>query len=33
MTFQDKFDKVLINQDLGHSLQQAQALYDAFKKR
>jgi len=33
MTFQDKFDTVLINQDLGHSLQQAQALYDAFKKR
>ena len=33
MTFQDKFDKVLINEDLGHSLQQAQQLYDAFKKR
>ena len=31
MTFQDKFDKVLINQDLEHSLQQAQLLYDAFK--
>jgi guanylate kinase len=33
MTFQDKFDKVLINKDLEHSLQQAQQLYDAFKKR
>ena len=33
MTFQDKFDKVLINEDLEHSLQQAQQLYDAFKKR
>ncbi|HET6542429.1 MAG TPA: guanylate kinase [Chryseolinea sp.] len=32
MTFQDKFDKVLINEDLEHSLQQAQQLYDAFKK-
>jgi guanylate kinase len=31
MTFQDKFDKVLINEDLDHSLQQAQLLYDAFK--
>jgi guanylate kinase len=31
MTFQDKFDAVLINEDLGHSLQQAQQLYDAFK--
>ena len=31
MTFQDKFDKVLINEDLEHSLQQAQLLYDAFK--
>ena len=31
MTFQDKFDKVLINEDLEHSLQQAQFLYDAFK--
>ena len=33
MTFQDKFDKVLINEDLEHSLQQAQLLYDAFKNR
>ena len=33
MSFQDKFDKVLINEDLEHSLQQAQQLYDAFKKR
>jgi guanylate kinase len=32
MTFQDKFDKVLINENLEHSLQQAQQLYDAFKK-
>ena len=32
MTFQDKFDKVLINEDLEHSLQQAQQMYDAFKK-
>jgi guanylate kinase len=32
MTFQDKFDKVLINENLEHSLQQAQLLYDAFKK-
>ena len=32
MTFQDKFDKVLINEDLEHSLQQAQQLYDDFKK-
>ena len=31
MTFQDKFDEVLINEDLGHSLQHAQHLYDAFK--
>jgi len=31
MTFQDKFDKVLINENLEHSLQQAQQLYDAFK--
>jgi guanylate kinase len=33
MTFQDKFDQVLINEDLEHSLQQAQLLYDAFKNR
>ena len=32
MTFQDKFDKVLINENLEHSLQQAQQLYDAFKR-
>ena len=32
MTFQDKFDKVLVNENLDHSLRQAQELYDAFKK-
>ena len=32
MTFQDKFDKVLVNENLEHSLQQAQHLYDAFKR-
>ena len=32
MTFQDKFDKVLVNENLEHSLQQAQQLYDAFKR-
>src|SRR5687768_3670930 len=31
MTFQDKFDKVLVNENVEHSLQQAQQLYDAFK--
>ena len=30
MTFQDKFDKVLINEDLEHSLQQAQQLVRCF---
>lgn len=32
MTFQDKFDTVLINENLEQSLKQAQELYDAFKK-
>jgi guanylate kinase len=32
MTFQDKFDKVLVNENLDHSLRQAQDLYDAFKR-
>lgn len=32
MTFQDKFDVVLINEDLNKSLAQAQQLYDEFKK-
>ena len=32
MTFQDKFDKVLVNENLEHSLQQAQQLYDEFKR-
>jgi len=33
MTFQDKFDKVLVNEDLQHSLQEAQKLYDQFRKQ
>lgn len=33
MTFQDKFDQVLVNEDLERSLLQAQQLYDEFKKR
>lgn len=32
-TFQDKFDKVLINENLNNSLAEAQQLYDEFKKR
>lgn len=32
MTFQDKFDVVLINENLEKSLKQAQELYDAFKR-
>lgn len=32
MTFQDQFDTVLVNEDLNKSLQQAQKLYDDFKK-
>jgi guanylate kinase len=31
MSFQDKFDKVLINEDLAISLAQAQQFYDAFR--
>ncbi|MEQ1585060.1 MAG: guanylate kinase [Cyclobacteriaceae bacterium] len=33
MTFQDKFDVVLVNQDLNKSLAEAQKLYDQFKAR
>ncbi|HYG01031.1 MAG TPA: guanylate kinase [Chryseosolibacter sp.] len=32
MSFQDQFDKVLVNEDLKKSLEQAQKLYDDFKK-
>ena len=31
MSFQDKFDVVLVNEDLEHSLANAQKLYDSFK--
>jgi guanylate kinase len=31
MTFQDKFDVVLVNEELDKSLQEAQRIYDAFK--
>ena len=31
MSFQDKFDVVLINEDLSKSLREAQTLYDNFK--
>jgi guanylate kinase len=33
MSFQDRFDVVLVNEDLKQSLIKAQALYDAFKAR
>jgi guanylate kinase len=33
MSFQDKFDVVLVNEDLKKSLAEAQRLYDEFKKR
>ncbi len=33
MTFQDKFDVVLVNEDLQNSLMEAQRLYDEFKKK
>lgn len=33
MTFQDKFDAVLVNEDLGKSLAEAQKLYDAFRSQ
>lgn len=32
MSFQDKFDKVLVNENLQKSLAEAQQLYDDFKK-
>lgn len=32
MTFQDKFDEVLVNEDLATSLAEAQRLYDNFKE-
>ena len=32
MSFENKFDVVLINENLQHSLHQAQALYEDFKK-
>ena len=31
MSFQDKFDKVLLNEDLADSLAQAQKFYDTFR--
>ena len=33
MTFQDKFDVVLTNEDLQRSLKEAQRLYDEFKNK
>ena len=33
MSFQDKFDVVLVNENLKKSLAEAQQLYDEFKKR
>jgi guanylate kinase len=33
MSFQDKFDVVLVNEDLEQSLAKAQQLYDAFKSK
>jgi guanylate kinase len=33
MTFQDRFDEVLINEDLQTSQREAQRLYDEFKKK
>lgn len=33
MSFQDKFDVVLVNENLDQSLAEAQRLYDAFKKK
>ncbi|HYG18134.1 MAG TPA: guanylate kinase [Ohtaekwangia sp.] len=33
MSFQDQFDKVLVNENLSQSLAEAQQLYDAFKKK
>ena len=33
MTFQDKFDVVLVNEDLNKSLAEAQRLYDQFRSK
>ena len=33
MSFQDKFDVVLVNEDLEHSLAEAQRLYNSFKSK
>jgi guanylate kinase len=33
MTFQDKFDVVLVNDELAHAKAEAQRLYDAFRKK
>lgn len=33
MTFQDRFDHVLVNENLEKSLKEAQRLYDDFKKK
>jgi guanylate kinase len=33
MSFQDKFDRVLVNEDLQKSLSEAQQLYDDFKSK
>ena len=33
MTFQDKFDVTLLNEDLAKSTAQAQRLYDEFKSK
>jgi guanylate kinase len=33
MTFQDKFDVVLVNEDLDRSLTEAQQLYDTFRNQ
>ena len=32
-SFSDKFDVVLVNEDLGKSLKEAQRLYDVFKAK
>jgi len=33
MSFQDKFDVVLLNENLEDSLKEAQKLYDSFKNK
>jgi len=33
MSFQDKFDVVLLNENLENSLKEAQKLYDSFKNK